>query len=289
MASGPRPNPLSAARAAVGLGFCAALAGAALALDHPVAILGVIVAIVAVGSLAGRARLLARTALFSLPLAITVGLVNALTSRQGDTVVARLGSLPVIGRLDITAESLSYSGVLILRVEAIVLAAALFSACVDADALLRLLRRRSSRFGLSVGLAARLAPLLARDGKRMAAARRTLAPSVAAPRSAIVEALATGALDRAVDTAAALELRGLGDGPCLAPAEKRRWSRHDRAMALSASVIAILSAVSLAAGWSLFSVGPTIRAADGLAPWVVAALIPLIAVSPMLDRRGVAR
>lgn len=288
-ASGARPNGLTAARAGIGILFCCALGGAALALDHPVALSGVIIAVMLAGVFAGQGRRLMLVALVSLPLAATVGLVNALVSRQGETVVWRLGSLPVFGRIDITAEALAYSGILMLRVEAVILAAALFTACVDQDALLRMVRRRSSRFGLAVGLAARLAPLLARDGKRMAKARRTLDPSLAAPRTAVVEAVAMGALDRAVDAAAALELRGLGDSPCLAVSQPRPWSRHDMAFAVCSVVIAAVAVGGAIGDWTRFSSGTQIHAAGGVAPWIVAAVIVLAAMAPMIDRRGIAR
>lgn len=286
---GGRPNALSAARAPVGLVFCATLGGAALAFDHPLPLLGLIVAVIAIGLLAGQGRRLARAALLALPLALVVGVVNAFVNREGDTVVLRLGSLPVVGRIDVTAEALALSGVLVLRVVAVVLAAALFAACVDQDAVLRILRRRAGRFGLSVALAARLAPLLVRDGRAMARARRTLAPGIAASRTAVFESLATGALDRAVDAAAALELRGLGDTPCLAAAPKRAWSRHDRALAASAVSIAFVSAAALISDWTFFTAHGALRAAGGPLPWVVAALLSVLAVWPMFDRRGVAR
>ena len=287
--SATKPNGLTAARAGIGVLFCAALGGAALALDHPAALAGVIVAVMIAGAMAGHGKRLVGIALLSLPLALTVGLVNALVSRQGESVVWRLGSLPFVGRIDITAQALIYSGVLVLRVEAIILAAALFTACVDQDALLRLMRRRSGRFGLAVGLAARLAPLLARDGRSMAQARKTLDPSVAAPRAAIVEAVAMGALDRAVDAAAALELRGLGDSPCLAPENPKPWSRHDRAFAICAFVIAAVASVAALADWTKFSAGAQIHAAGGGGPWIVGAVIILATVAPMVDRRGTAR
>jgi len=38
-----------------------------------------------------------RAVLFSLPLAIAIALVNALVTRNGLTVIVRLGNLPILG------------------------------------------------------------------------------------------------------------------------------------------------------------------------------------------------
>ena len=70
-----------------------------------------------------------------------------------------------------------------------------------------------------------------------------------APRLAIVRAVASGALDRAVDVAATLEVRGYG--AARRPQRARRpWSRHDVAFAASAVAlvaIAVLAPVSFSA------------------------------------------
>lgn len=269
--------------------FCLALGGAALVVDHPAVLAGLLAAVIAIGALAGLARRMLTIALLSLPLVLMVGLINAFLSRQGETVVWRFGTLPVVGRVDVTAEALAWSGTLVLRVWALVLVAALFSACVDQDSLIRLMRRRSSRFGLAVGIAARLAGLLASDGRRMAQARRTLDPTMAAGRGALVEAIALGALDRAVDAAAALELRGLGDSPCLSPPEYSPWSRHDKAFLVSSSLLCCLVTAALAADWVGFTAGAKVEATGGSAPWIVSLLLLAVIVAPMLDRRGVAR
>jgi energy-coupling factor transport system permease protein len=135
----------------------------ALILDHPLALLSLLAGLVAVGLLTGSGRLLARTAVWTLPMAVTVALLNALLSRDGLTVVARLGELPVLGRLDVTLEGLAYGGVLALRVTLVAAAVAVFAACVDQDSVVGLLRRRSGRFGIAIALAGRMAPLLAAD------------------------------------------------------------------------------------------------------------------------------
>ena len=117
-----------------------------------------------------------------------------------------------------------YGGLTGLRVVVIVVALGLLSAAVDPDELLRVFRRVSYRSALTASLANRLVPVLARDATRMSDAARCRPRPPG--RLAVVRAALAGALDRSVDVAAALEVRGyaLGGRP---PRRRRPWSRHD--------------------------------------------------------------
>ena len=85
----------------------------------------------------------------------------------------------------------------------------LISARVDPDELLAP-RRVSYRSALTASLATRLVPVLARDALRMGDAARCRPQP--AGRLAVARAALAGALDRAVDVAAALEVRGYALG-----------------------------------------------------------------------------
>ena len=99
---------------------------------------------------------------------------------------------------------------------------AVWSACVDPDRVLRAIRPFAARSALTATLVSRLVPLAAADGARMAEAGRLRGPA-AAPlgRAAIARRLIAGSLDRSVDIASTLELRGYGLGHPLAAAEAR--------------------------------------------------------------------
>ena len=284
-----RGSALSAARSTVALTWFAMVMTVALVVDHPLGLASLAAALVIVGWLAGASRQLARAMVFAVPLAITVMLVNALIDRDGLTVVARIGEYPVVGRLDITAEALAQSATMALRVVVIALAVALFAACVDQDEVTGLLRRRSGRLGIVMALAARMVPLLAADGRRMVDARKATPTIESASRMAVFGAVAGGALDRAADAAATLELRGLGDGPCLAPRRRRAWSRHDRALAVSAVALGAICATAVAAGWLNASFAPGVDLANRPGTWVFVLLVPAIAALPLVDRKGVGR
>ncbi len=282
-------SALHAARAGAGGAFCLALGAAALLYESPIVLAGVIAAILVAGALAGVGPALRRAALLAVPLAVIVALVNPLVSREGLTVVARLGEIPVLGRLDLTAEAFAYGAALGLRVVAVGLAAALFTAAIDPDEVLRLFRRVSFRSALSASLATRMVPVLGRDAARMAEAQRTLAPDARASRPALVGAVAANALDRAVDVAAALELRGYGAARRPPRPAPRPWSRHDVGIAAAAVAILALAIAGRASGLGAFDAYPALSIARDAATLLLAAAFPLLAALPLLERRGVAR
>lgn len=281
-----RASPLHAARAGVGAAYCAALAACALIFEHPLALAAVAVAALGAAVGAGVGREVARTARFTLPLVVLVTLVNALVVRDGLTVFARLGELPPFGRIDLTVEALVFGLVLGARVMVVVMCCALFTAAVDPDEMLRLFRRVSFRSALTAALATRLIPVLARDARRMADARACRPHP--GPRVAVLRAVATSALDRAIDVAATLEVRGYGAAGAARPV-RAPWSRHDLAFAAATVVIVAAAVVVRIVGVADFDAYPSLSVPFGAGEIVFAAALVLVAVAPFLDRRGIER
>lgn len=283
-----RPSALHAARASVATAYCGALAAAALVLSHPLALAAVGCAVVLAGVLAGVGRDLARAGRLAVPFALVVMVVNALVSQRGVTVVLRGGT--VLGhRLDITAEALAWGAITALRLIVVFAAFALHAAVVDPDELLRLVRRFSYRSALTASLATRLVPVLARDATRMSdAARCRPAPP---GRLELARATFAGALDRAVDVAAALEVRGYATAR--APRSARRpWSRHDTRVLVATALVAATVTWALAGGVGHVQTDPVVRLALGPDVLALAALLLLAGVLPFLGSRarlGVAR
>jgi energy-coupling factor transport system permease protein len=280
-------SPLHAARAAAGCAYCAALAAVALIADHPLILFAVLVAEVAAAGAAGTGRQLRRAALFAAPFALAIAVINPIVTRNGLTVIARGGEVPWLGHLDITLEATAYGGVLALRAVALVLAGALYASAVDPDEVLRLFRRVSFRSALTAALATRMVPVLARDAGRLAEAQRCR-PTGAAPRLAVVRATAANALDRAIDVAATLELRGYGSAR-RAPRARRPWSRHDVAFSTAAVGLVVLALGGELTGMTHFATYPRFRIAAGPGLYVIALAIVVCAVAPFADRRGIAR
>jgi energy-coupling factor transport system permease protein len=256
--------------------------------DDPVVLAVAIAAVVGAGVAAGVGREIKRVALLSLPLVLLVALINPLVYRDGDTLLVRGGDF--LGRrVDITLEALVAGGLAGLRVAAIVMAFGLFSACVDPDELLKLFRRFSYRSALTGALATRLVPVLARDALRMGdAARCRPAPP---GRLAVARAALSGALDRAVEVAAALEVRGYSVGG--RPERSRRpWSRHDLRVAAAAVVVAVTAVAFKLAGVGDVVVYPRIEIAFGPAEVLLCALLFAAVALPFAGRGarlGVAR
>jgi energy-coupling factor transport system permease protein len=282
-----RATPLHAARAGVAALWCLVLGAVALSFEHPL-LLAALLAIVLVAAAAAQVgRPVARAALWAVPFAVAIIALNALVVRDGVTVVFRGGAVPGLGRLDVTAEAIAYGGVLGLRAIVVFAAAALLAASVDPDELLRALRRGSLRTGVTAALATHLIPVLARDARRLADAQRALTggPPPPAARLGVLRAVTTGALDRATDVAATLEVRGFGFARPRPP--RRPFSRHDLAFAASAAALTVLAAASAVAGWEGFEAYPrTTAPVDGALLALVVALA-FCALAPFADRRGV--
>jgi energy-coupling factor transport system permease protein len=227
---------------------------------------------------------------WALPLALAIAIVNGIVMREGLTVVFRGGRVPVLGQLDVTAEALAKGGVLGLRAIVIFAFAALLAATVDPDELLRGVRRRSLRGGVTAALATHLLPVLARDARRLADAQRALTggPPGGAARLGVLRAVTAGALDRATDVAATLEVRGFGSGG--RPQRRSRpLSRHDLAFAASALALTVLAVVAGIGGWEGFESYPRTVVPLDARLIVLAAALAVCALLPFADRRGVGR
>jgi energy-coupling factor transport system permease protein len=280
-----RATPLHRARAAAGVLYCGALGAAALLLSAPLALGAVALAICLAGAAAGVGRDLRRAARFALPLGLFVAVINALVTRNGLTVIWRFGDLPLLGHTDVTLEASVYGAVLGLRAAALVLCATLYTTAVDPDEVLKLFRRASFRSALTATLATRMVPVLIRDAHRLADAQRCR-PGRPPGRVQLMRAATSGVLDRALDVAAALEVRGYGAAR-RPPRRRTPYSRHD--LGFLASGIAV---IALAIGAHLGDLAPLQAYPQLRIPippgevWIAAGLIAC-ALLPFADRRGI--
>jgi energy-coupling factor transport system permease protein len=275
-----RPSTLHAARAGAGAALCGALALTGALFLHPLILCAALAAIVLAGVLAGVGREIARSLRFAVPFAVLIALINPLVYPEGDTLLIRGGE--VLGRrIDITLEATAAGLFNGLRVIVIVTAFGLMSAAVDPDELLRMFRRVSYRSALTATLATRLVPVLARDATRMgdAARCRPRPPG----RLAVGRAALSGALDRAVDVAAALEVRGYALGG-RTPRRARPWSRHDWRIAAAAVAIAVLAVSGAFAGIGSVEPYPSLSVETGPAELLFSALLLLFALAPFAGR-----
>lgn len=283
-------SPLHAARGAAGGAWCCAVAVTALATRHPAVVAALLACVLVAGAAAHVGRDVVRAVVFVLPIAVLATLVNPFVTREGLTVFLRLGEVPPFGNVDLTVEALVYGGLVGLRLVTVVAAFALFTMAVDPDEVLRLFRRVSFRSALAASLAVRLIPVLARDGRRFADAQRCRPqpPEGTRGRVAVLRAVSTGALDRALDVAATLEIRGYATaGRAQGRRLTRPWSRHDLAFVASAALLVALTIAARATGFADFDPYPELAVGLGAQELAAMALLAVLVLVPFADRRGV--
>lgn len=280
----PRRNPLSRAGAGAATCYLGVLAAVAFAFSNPLVLVADALAVLAVGLAAGAGRALALAGRWSLWLGALMLATNALASQRGDTVLVRGPEVPVLGTVDVTAEALAEGAVLALRVAIVVAIFLVHAACVDPDRVLRLLRPLARRSALTATLIMRMAPLAAADHARLAESAALRGPA-AAPvgRGALARRLVSGSLDRAVDVAATLELRGYARG---APGRGRRVPRApgEGAFWLASALIAAGAAAVLVAGGAGYRSYPGLAIDVSAITLALAAALPLVALVPFARR-----
>jgi energy-coupling factor transport system permease protein len=205
----PRPGPLQSASPGAAVAYLGALVVVAFLYSSPLVLLAAGAGVTIAGLLAG-ARSAVRVALrMGFALALLIVIVNALVVSRGETVIARLGEWPWFGQVDVTLEAIVAGLSIGLRAAVAMVAFAVYSACVDPDRVLRALRPIAGRSALTATLVSRLVPVTAADAARLRDARRLRGPGAAeVGKAALARRLLAGSLDRAVDVAATLELRG---------------------------------------------------------------------------------
>lgn len=286
MAYVPRRTRLARADALSVTVYLASLALVAFLYSNPI-VLGATGAAAVIAGLAGSAgRALAAAARWGIALGIFIVVVNGLVAQRGETVVVNGLWLPLLGTTDVSAEALADGAVLALRILVVMLAFAVHSASVDPDRVLRLLRPLARRSALTATLISRLVPVAAADYARLGEAAALRGPG-AAPvgRAAMARRLVAGSLDRAVDVAATLELRGYAHG---APSSARGGprSRYGRRFAAAGLVICALGIAGRIAGVGAFDAYPTLNVDVGAPTMVLAALIVLVTALPLAGRPG---
>ena len=286
----PRHTPLGDAGALAASAYLGSFAVCAFAYSSPIVLAGagagVVVAGVA-GEAGGALRVSAR---WGALLGIFVVAVNGVVAQRGDTVLVHGLWLPLLGAGDVTAEALAEGAILALRIIVVLMAFAVHSACVDPDDVLHLLRPLARRSALTATLIARLVPLAVADYARLAEAAALRGPA-ASPvgRAALARRLVAGSLDRAVDVAATLELRGYALGPPRT-ARSRRRSRHSGRFGATGTAIVAIVLAARAAGAGSFDPYPTLAIDSDAATLGLALVLPLAAALPFVPwprrRRG---
>ncbi len=289
----PRRGPLQAASVGAAVAYLGALLVVAFLYSSPLVLGAVGIALGLAGALAGAGSAVRAAIKLGLVIALPIVVVNALVVDRGETVLLRLGEWPLFGPVDVTAEAIADGAVFGLRAVVVMIAFAVYSACVDPDRVLRALRPLAGRSALTAALISRLVPVAAADASRLRDAGRLRGPA-AAPigRAALIRRLMAGSLDRAVDVAATLELRGYSLEPRRRGFHGRLWppggvkasiarrSRFDRRFYLAGCLVLVAAIVGKLLGADGFQAYPTIEVGTSVATLVVSALIVLSGLAP---------
>jgi energy-coupling factor transport system permease protein len=284
----PGRSPLHRARPAAAIAYLGALALVGFIYSSPLVLAATILATALAGFAAGAGRAVRASLRLAIPLLVLMVAVNALVTHRGDTVLIRGWDMPVLGNTDVTLESLAAGATIGLRVVAVILAFAVYSACVDPDGVLRALRPIARRSAMTAGLVTRMVPLALADGARLREAAALRGPG-AEPvgRADLARRLVEGSLDRAVDVAATLELRG--HSLPVRPQMRRERSLDDGPLLWTAAAIAAIAISARLAGAGGFEAYPSIELDAGIATVGLCTLVLLLAAVPFLVRRWTSR
>jgi energy-coupling factor transport system permease protein len=277
----PRRGPLQSASPGAAVAYLGAIVVVAFLYFNPLILLAAGAAATLAGVLAG-ARAAVRAALkMGLSLALLIMVVNSLVTTRGETVVARLGHWPLLGRVDVTLEAILAGASYGLVAAATIVAFAVYSACVDPDRVLRALRPIAGRSALTATLVSRLVPVAAADAARLRDAATLRGPGAAAVgKASLARRLLAGSLDRAVDVAATLELRGYSlDAPRVR--SRRTRSRYDRRFYAVAALVLATAIAGKLLGADDFQAYPTASIGLGSATLAVAAIVTLSGLAPL--------
>ena len=282
----PRGGVLQQARPTIAVGWCVALGLVVALYENPIVLAAVLIATVV---MAWRCRV-TREVLFavaiSAPVALLMAMINPIATKEGVTVLIAGVRLPLLGTIDITREAVAYGLILGFRSLTIFAICALYVSTVDPDALLRVLRRFSVRSAITASLAVRFVPLLARDGANMAIARECR-PGKPPATTAVVRSAFARSLDRASDSAIALETRGYALARPLRSRQPRRRAA-DWAVLLSASAVGALALAGTVAGCADFQDYPLTMIAMQPVDILFAAILALAAAAPsVMPQNGV--
>jgi len=290
LAYSPRSGRLQAAAAPAAIAYLGSFVVFAFAFSNPIVLVAAGCGVAVAGVAAGARAALTASLRWGLTLAVLIVAVNGLVTHRGETVLVRGYELPVLGALNVTLESLAAGGVIALRILVVLMAFAVYSACVDPDRVLRLLRPVAGRSALTATLIARLVPVAAADHARLAEAAALRGPA-AAPvgRAALARRLVAGSLDRAIDVAATLELRGYGGAGSRTSVGPLRRSRHDARFAWAGLGIAGGAIAARLAGVGGFEAYPSLAVDTAWPTLAIAVVVPALAWLPFARPRSARR
>jgi len=261
--------------------FGAAACALAFATDHPL-----ILAAVAAGALALHFAARRRRPMYliaGLVVAVGVALLNPLVQANGDLILLELPDIPILD-LQVTLEEVIAGVALGLRAFAVTVLIGAVLAHVDPDRLLAAASRLLPNSALAASVAARMLPTLERDAQALSETARLRGASLTTGRwstrarsaGALATPLVGSALERSLDVAEAMAVRGYGAGP-RTRMDEPPGSTVERTVLTLAAPLGALAILVIAGRLGSFGFYPRL---DPIATWsaVAAAAVTLLAM-----------
>jgi len=181
----------------------------------------------------------------SLGMALAIMVINPLVSHAGATVLWYGPTIPVMGRITVSLEAISYGAVMSVRLLLVISTFCLYNLTVHPDRALAFFSRFARNSTLVASIATRLLPVMARDQAsiREAQAMRGLDLSVGGIRdrltkySYLINVLLVSSLEDSLAIAESMQARAFGSGP-RTYYNRLPWRPRDT-LCLSSSVLAL--------------------------------------------------
>jgi energy-coupling factor transport system permease protein len=234
----------------------------AFAADQPLILAAVAAGAVALHFAARRRRRMYLVA--GLVVGLGVMLLNPLVQANGDLILFELPDIPIID-LQVTLEEVVAGAAMGLRAFAVTVLLGALLAHIDPDRLLAAASRLMPRSALAASIAARMLPTLERDAVSLSETARLRGVSLSSGRwssrartaGALATPLVGSALERSLDVAEAMAVRGYGSGPRTRMAEPAMSAPEWTVLALAVP-LGTLAGLAVAGPVGSFAFYPTL-------------------------------
>jgi len=234
-----------------------------LVMSNPVFLTGLFVSIAAIIAAAEMLSEWKGYLKYSLLLMAVIILVNAAVVRWGETVLYKGPVLPLLGEMRITLEALAFGAGMGVRLLIIISAFCLYTYAIHPDKMLKLFHKGGSRSVLMIILSTRLFPLLVQDYQRITEVQRCRGVKADAGSWGnqaknllpVVSVLLLSCLERSLQLAESMYVRGYGSGPRSSYSQDL-WRPRDVLILAGVTVCFIIGIFSALQGWSSYSYYP---------------------------------
>lgn len=222
---------------------------------------------------------------------LSLAVLNPFVSAEGNLILVRGPEIPIVD-IEVTLEEVLAGMATGVRLFAVAALVGALLAHVDADRLQAQVARVAPRSALTCALAARLLPTLEHDARAIAETARlrgivlTEGAWTARARAAAPLALPLlgSSLERGLDVAEAMTVRGYGAGPRTRVAEPAYRARERVTLAIGLALCGLAVAV-VALGLADYSFYPTLDALGASGAAVAAGVLAALGTAAMVLRR----